>query len=124
MQTHVLRVSDGCGQLEDVRTELMIFTDVLEVFSTGRADALVVVCSGRPRPAEWERALRAAGYSIPARHHPRPVASGLGRDAGADAAPSDLDPPHLRRSGNPPFRRSSSRPAPPTVPDVLLHGVV
>jgi hypothetical protein len=45
---------------------LFAFPEVLEVFSTGRPDALVVVCSGRPHPGEWLRALRAAGY------HPRP----------------------------------------------------
>ena len=69
MQTHPLRVSDARGQLEELRAELMIFTDVLDVFSTGRGDIVMVVCLGRPHPAEWGGALRAAGYTIPPRRH-------------------------------------------------------
>lgn len=93
MQTHPLRVSLVQGQPEDIRAELMLFTDVLDVFATSRTDTVVVVCAGRPRPAEWVRALRAAGYTIPPRLHPRrsPDASALcasrpsspGRRAGA-----------------------------------------
>lgn len=70
MQTHPLHVSDASKRLDELRTELFAFTDVLEVFSTGHADMLVVICSGRPRPGEWVRALRAAGYRIPPRRHP------------------------------------------------------
>jgi hypothetical protein len=70
MQTHPLHVSDARERFEDVRAELLAFTDVLEVFSTGQADVLVLICSGRPRPGEWVRALRAAGYRIPPRRHP------------------------------------------------------
>lgn len=73
MQTHPLRVSDARGHLEQLRAELMIFTDVLDVFSTGRGDTVMVVCSGRPHPAEWGRALRAAGYTIPSRRHAGPA---------------------------------------------------
>jgi hypothetical protein len=39
------------------------------VFVTGRPDVLVVVCAGRPRPAQWLRTLRAAGYDTLARRH-------------------------------------------------------
>jgi hypothetical protein len=76
MQTHQLRVLDAEAQLDELRAELMVFTDVLEVFSSARPDTIVIVCSGRPRPAEWVRALRAAGYTMPARHH-----AGRGRRA-------------------------------------------
>ena len=99
MQTHLLRVSDASGQLEELRAELMIFTDVLEVFSTGRADTLMVVCSGRPHPAEWVRALRAAGYTIPARHRagsgsrgPRARVAELSRATRTPLPPEDSRP--------------------------------
>ena len=55
----------------EVRSELFAFSEVLDVFVTGRDDVLVVVCEGRPRPAEWLRALRAAGYEISGRRHAR-----------------------------------------------------
>jgi hypothetical protein len=69
MQTHPLHVADARSRLDSVRAELLAFTDVLDVFPTGRADVLVVICSGRPRPGEWVGALRAAGYRIPPRRH-------------------------------------------------------
>ena len=71
MQTHPLHVSDAGARFDELRTELLAFADVLEVFSTGQGDLLVVICSGRPRPGEWVRALRAAGYRIPSRRRPR-----------------------------------------------------
>jgi hypothetical protein len=69
MQTHPLHVSDARERLDEARAELLAFTDVLDVFATGRGDVLMVVCAGRPRPGEWARALRAAGYQIPPRRH-------------------------------------------------------
>ena len=54
----------------EIRKELFGFPEVLDVFVTGRPDALVVVCSGRPRPAEWLRVLRAVGYDVPPRRRP------------------------------------------------------
>jgi hypothetical protein len=65
MQTHAIHVTHGRELVLEVRTALFIFPDVLDVFVTGRPDVLVVVCSGRPRPAEWLAALRVAGYRIP-----------------------------------------------------------
>jgi hypothetical protein len=50
--------------VNEVRSELFNFPEVLDVFITGRQDALVVVCSGRPRPGEWLRALRRVGYEV------------------------------------------------------------
>ena len=78
MQTHPLNVSGGRQRCDEVRDELLVFAHVLDVYPTGDADLLVVVCSGRPRPAEWERALRTAGYRIGARRRARSL-------AGADA---------------------------------------
>ena len=67
LQTHPIHVIDGREQVIGVRTELFTFGDVVDVFVTGRRDVLVVVSSGRPRPAEWLRALRAAGYEVRSR---------------------------------------------------------
>jgi hypothetical protein len=77
MQTHSLRVADARDQLEDLRAELLTFRDVLDVFSTGHADTLVVLCSGRPHPAEWAHALQTAGYTIPPRRHAGPSSGRL-----------------------------------------------
>lgn len=74
MQTHQVHVSDGRNRVHEIRTELFTFPEVLDVFVTGRPDALVVVCLGRPRPGEWLRALRAAGYRVPPRQIPTATA--------------------------------------------------
>jgi hypothetical protein len=55
--------------VNEVRSELFNFPEILDVFITGRPDALVVVCSGRPRPGEWLGALRRVGYDVPAKQH-------------------------------------------------------
>ena len=73
MQTHALHVTGGRERAHEIRTELFAFGDVLDVFVTGRPDVLLVVCAGRPRPAEWLRALRSAGYQIPPRPRARPT---------------------------------------------------
>jgi hypothetical protein len=67
MQTHQVYVAKGRDWVDEIRTELFVFPEVLDVFVTGRPDSLVVVCQGRPRPAEWLRALRAVGYELPHR---------------------------------------------------------
>ncbi|HET7046818.1 MAG TPA: hypothetical protein VFI54_00990 [Solirubrobacteraceae bacterium] len=69
MQTHRLHVSNARDSVLEIRSELFIFPEVLEVFVTGRPDVLVVVCAGRPRPTQWLRTLRAAGYEPLARRH-------------------------------------------------------
>lgn len=66
MRTHKIHVSDGEETVQDIRRELFVFPEVLEVFATG-PDVVVVVCAGRPRPGEWLSALRAVGYRTPAR---------------------------------------------------------
>ena len=72
MQTHPIHVAGGREQVLEVRSELFACSDVLDVFATGRPDVLVVVCSGRPRPARWLAVLRVAGYEIPVRRHANP----------------------------------------------------
>ena len=67
MQTHEIHVSGAREQVDEIRAELFAFPEVIEVFVTGRRDFLVVVHAGRPRPAEWLRALRRLGYGTPSR---------------------------------------------------------
>ena len=69
MRTHQIQVSNGREAVHEIRRELFLFPQVLEVFATGRPDVLVVVYTGRPRPGEWLRALRALGYRTPSRRH-------------------------------------------------------
>jgi hypothetical protein len=71
MQTHQIQVSGAKERVHEIRSELFAFPEVLDVFATGRPDALVVVYWGRPRPGEWLRALRELGYRTPARGHAR-----------------------------------------------------
>ena len=67
MQTYQITISQGRDNVHEIRRELFAFSEILDVFVTSRPDSLVVVCAGRPRLGEWRRALRAAGYEIPAR---------------------------------------------------------
>jgi hypothetical protein len=69
VQTYQITISQGRANVHEIRRELFAFSEILEVFVTGRPDSLVVVCAGRPRVGEWLRALRAAGYQVPARRH-------------------------------------------------------
>ena len=70
MQTHQIHVVDGYVRVHEIRNELFAFPEILDVFATGRADAIVIVYFGRPRPGEWLRALRAVGYDAAARRRP------------------------------------------------------
>jgi hypothetical protein len=97
VQTHQILVSNGRDMVNEVRSELFNFAEVLDVFITGRPDALVVVCSGRPRPGEWLGALRRVGYNIPAKRHATAVA--FDADRARVAAPSNSRPPAPSRSG-------------------------
>jgi hypothetical protein len=104
VQTHKIHVSNGRHMVEEVRIELFKFPEILEVFITGRPDALVVVCSGRPRPGEWLGALRRVGYDVPAKRHATAVA--LDPDRTSIVAPPGrpaVAPPTsgaMRRGGN------------------------
>ena len=66
MQTHQIHVSGARQRVHEIRNALFAFSEVLDVFVTGRPDVLVVVHAGRPRPGEWLRALRRLGYQMPA----------------------------------------------------------
>ena len=65
MQTHQIHVSGARQRVHEIRNDLFAFSEVLDVFVTGRPDVLVVVHAGRPRPGEWLRALRRLGYEMP-----------------------------------------------------------
>jgi hypothetical protein len=92
VQTHQINVSRARDMVHEIRHELFQFPEVLDVFVTGRPDWLVVVSRGRPRPAEWLRALRAVGYHVPVRRHAtRPVeADRQGAAAAASARLRDI----------------------------------
>ena len=78
--------------MDQIRGELFAFTEVLEVFVTSRPDALVVVCSGHPHPAEWLRALRAAGFGPPAQRPRAAVDRDRTRPEGEAQLPADNGP--------------------------------
>jgi hypothetical protein len=89
VQTHQIQITDGRSRVDEIRGELFAFPEVLDVFITWRPDALVVVCSGRPHPAEWQRALRAAGFHVPSRRRANPAGPGV-RTAQAEDAEREL----------------------------------
>jgi hypothetical protein len=70
VQTHQIQIFNGRRSALEIRRELFAFPEIMEVFITSRSDALMVVYSGRPRPAEWLRALREAGYEAVVRRRP------------------------------------------------------
>lgn len=94
MQSHQIHVLDGRERVHEIRTELFAFPEVLDVFVTGRPDALVVVYLGRPRPGDWLRTLRAVGYRIPARQRASAAAPKLDSVHESDCS---RDPPPRRR---------------------------
>jgi hypothetical protein len=79
VQTYQIYVSNGRDSVHEIRSELFVFPEILDVFVTGRPDSLVVVCQGRPRPAEWLLALRAVGYDVPPRSQSRTAAGKVDR---------------------------------------------
>ncbi|MCW3057485.1 MAG: hypothetical protein JWO21_1454 [Solirubrobacterales bacterium] len=64
MHTQEIHVTGARGAVREIRLRLFAFSEVLDVLPTSRLDSLVVVVVGRPRPAEWGLALRAAGYEV------------------------------------------------------------
>ena len=64
MHTHEIHIAGGREAVSEIRRELFVFSEILDVFTTRRADSLVVVFCGRPRPAEWNSRLRDAGYRL------------------------------------------------------------
>lgn len=104
MQTYQINVALGRDRVQEIREELFSFPEVVDVFVTGGSDALVVVCCGRPRPAEWQRTLRAVGYEILPRRHaktemPAPGAAPCGRPSLTSWPP--LPGPYRRRAWSP-----------------------
>jgi hypothetical protein len=106
VQTHHINVSRARDMAQEIRHELFVFPEVLDVYVTGRPDWLVVVSRGRPRPAEWLRALRAVGYDIPPRRHAVAEPAEADRPERAAAPASPLAPVWTR----PGDRRVSHRP--------------
>jgi hypothetical protein len=84
MHTQEIHVTGARGAAREIRLRLFAFSEVLDVLPTSRLDSLVVVVVGRPRPAEWGVALRAAGYEVL-----RPRAA---RPAGERSDPDRLRP--------------------------------
>jgi hypothetical protein len=82
MQTYQIIVSGGRDGVREIRQDLFAFSEILEVFVTSRPDSLVVVYAGRPRPAQWLRALRTLGYDVSRRRHSK-VAPASPKDADA-----------------------------------------
>jgi hypothetical protein len=102
--------------VNEVRSELFSFPEVLDVFITGRLDALVVVCSGRPRPGEWLGALRRAGYDVPAKQHTTAVAFDADRT-------NVVAPPHSPTSSPPTLgRRAPGRCRTPSPREHVVAG--
>jgi hypothetical protein len=90
VHTHEIHIAGGRQAVSEIRQQLFFFSEVLEVLATGRPDWLVVVFSGRPRPAEWNAHLRAAGYELlrrPANPSPEAIARGLTLADGACSEP-------------------------------------
>jgi hypothetical protein len=80
VQTHEIHIAGGREAVSEIRRHLFFFSEVLEVLATSRRDSLVVVFSGRPRPAEWNAHLRVAGYELLRRPaNPSPEAIGQAR---------------------------------------------
>ena len=106
MQTHQIHVSNGHDRVDEVRRDLFMFPEVLDVFITSRPDALVVVCSGRPRPGDWLGALRRVGYdTAPARR--RAIAAAAARThvvEPPDGPALSAATPTVRRTGTAPAR--------------------
>jgi hypothetical protein len=118
VQTHQIHVLHGRDMVNEVRSELFGFPEVLDVFITARPDALVVVYSGRPRPGEWLGALRRAGYELPPQRHA--TAIGFDADRTGVVAPRLTPTPSpptsgaVRRAGAERHRRvNTSSPAQP-----------
>jgi hypothetical protein len=92
VQTYRITISQGREKVHGIRGELFAFTEVLDVFVTGRPDLLVIVCAGRPRLGEWVRALRAVGYEVAPRQHSS-ASTTTGRSIIRIHAPvSEIDP--------------------------------
>jgi hypothetical protein len=107
VQTHEIHIAGGREAVSEIRRQLFVFSEVLEVLATSRPDSLVVVFSGRPRPAEWNGHLRDAGYELlhrPANPYGETIPRGLmvARGAACSELPAE-------RSNAAAARRSRAR---------------
>jgi hypothetical protein len=95
VHTHEIQVAGGREAVSEIRRQLFVFSEVLDVLATSRADSLVVVFSGRARPADWNGHLRDLGYQL----HPRHA-----KPSGDAIAPNESRPasPALDREGSTP----------------------
>jgi hypothetical protein len=100
VQTYQIHVSDGRARIDDVRSALFAFPEILDVFITGRSDTLVVVCAGRPHPVQWLRRLRLVGYDAWIRRRPDQATT----DARREPALRVVRPPTLREDAPKPRR--------------------
>jgi hypothetical protein len=141
VHTHEIHIAGGREAVSEIRRQLFFFSEVLEVLATSRPDSLVVVFSGRPRPAEWNGHLRAAGYELvrrPANASGEAIARGLTLADGARSEPpaggpdaaagrrsrarrrrrsrAISDAPYFRRWAPPPQRRCDTA-APVAAPE-------
>jgi hypothetical protein len=64
VHTHEIHITGAREAVSEIRRELFVFPEVLDVLATSRSESLVVVFWGHPRPAEWNGRLRAAGYEL------------------------------------------------------------
>jgi hypothetical protein len=90
VHTHEIHIAGGREAVSEIRRQLFVFSEVLEVLATSRPDSLVVVFSGRPRPAEWNGHLRDGGYELlrrPANPSPEATARDLTLAGGAPSEP-------------------------------------
>ncbi|HEV2924069.1 MAG TPA: hypothetical protein VGW98_08555 [Solirubrobacteraceae bacterium] len=102
MHTHEIHVAGGREAVSEIRQRLFLFSEVLEVLATSRPNSLVVVFSGRPRPAVWNGHLRDAGYVLlrnPANPSRKAVARSHARPRRAFRSPGRA----FGRSDRPPF---------------------
>jgi hypothetical protein len=108
MHTQEIHVTGGRAAASDIRSRLFAFPEVLDVLPTSRLDSLVVVIAGRPRPAEWSRHLRGAGYEVlrrPPHPAPSPAQPVLAGDPGAPPSAQAGHGELRRRAGR---RRSTT----------------
>lgn len=105
MHTHQIQVAGGREAVSEIRRQLFVFSEVLDVLASSRADSVVVVFSGRPRPAEWNGHLRDLGYQLHPRHA-KPSADAIAPSRMPQEAHTE---PPAGRSDAAPGRRSRAR---------------
>jgi hypothetical protein len=101
VHTHEIHIAGGREAVSEIRRQLFVFPEVLEVLAGSRADSLIVVFSTRPRPAEWNSHLRNAGYQPlrrPARSSDPASRRGLAAVQGSGERPAERSAAAGRRT--------------------------